>query len=79
MFYAFSECLYGQFGRNCSQFCEGCLLSKCDPVNGLCDNTSICSPGYIHSAYCNIGALYLVYFKISNRYISQTNDLSYQR
>ncbi|VDI07668.1 Hypothetical predicted protein [Mytilus galloprovincialis] len=53
-FNCFEKCPYGQFGRNCSQFCEGCLLSKCDPVNGLCDNTSTCSPGYIHSAYCNI-------------------------
>ncbi|XP_063402882.1 uncharacterized protein LOC134686925 [Mytilus trossulus] len=49
-----SECPYGQFGRNCSQFCEGCFLSMCNPVNGLCDNTSICSPGYIQSAYCNV-------------------------
>ncbi|CAG2257829.1 unnamed protein product [Mytilus edulis] len=47
------KCPKSQFGRNCSQFCHGCFLGKCDPVNGLCDDTSICSPGYIYGAYCN--------------------------
>lgn len=59
----FSECPKSQFGRNCSQFCHGCFLGKCDPVNGLCDDTSICSPGYIYGAYCNRSTFYLVYLK----------------
>ncbi|CAC5388871.1 Tyrosine-protein phosphatase 2,Tyrosine-protein phosphatase corkscrew,Tyrosine-protein phosphatase non-receptor type 6 [Mytilus coruscus] len=53
-FNCYDKCSYGQFGRNCSHFCEGCFLGMCDPVNGLCDNASICSPGYIYGAYCNI-------------------------
>ncbi|CAC5362800.1 unnamed protein product [Mytilus coruscus] len=53
-FNCFEKCPHGQFGRNCSQFCERCFLGMCDPVNGLCDNTSVCSPGYIYGAYCNI-------------------------
>ncbi|XP_071181860.1 neurogenic locus notch homolog protein 2-like [Mytilus edulis] len=47
------ECLNGTFGRNCSEFCAGCLSSMCDPVNGECDNTVSCSPGYLYSEYCN--------------------------
>ncbi|VDI84210.1 Hypothetical predicted protein [Mytilus galloprovincialis] len=47
------ECLNGTFGRNCSEFCAGCLSSMCDPVNGECDDTVSCSPGYLYSEYCN--------------------------
>lgn len=51
----FSECSNGNFGTNCSSFCEGCLHHTCDPVDGLCDNTTICHPGYVHGDYCDTG------------------------
>ncbi|CAG2194766.1 MEGF10_11 [Mytilus edulis] len=47
------ECSNGNFGTNCSSFCEGCLHHTCDPVDGLCDNTTICHPGYVHGDYCD--------------------------
>ncbi|CAC5398621.1 unnamed protein product [Mytilus coruscus] len=49
-----TECSNGQFGRNCSTFCEGCISGLCDPVNGLCDNTTACNPGYEYSKFCDI-------------------------
>ncbi|VDH95845.1 Hypothetical predicted protein, partial [Mytilus galloprovincialis] len=48
------NCPNGQFGRNCSKFCNGCVSSICEPVNGLCDNTTSCNPGYKHTAKCDI-------------------------
>ncbi|CAG2257240.1 MEGF10_11 [Mytilus edulis] len=48
------DCPNGQFGRNCSKFCNGCVSSICEPVNGLCDNTTSCNPGYKHTAKCDI-------------------------
>ncbi|XP_076077726.1 EGF-like and EMI domain-containing protein 1 [Mytilus galloprovincialis] len=47
------KCPYGSFGRNCSGFCEGCISTMCDNVNGLCDNKSSCKPGYAIGEYCN--------------------------
>lgn len=49
----FSECPTGQFGKNCSEFCEGCLSRMCSNVDGLCENTTACNPGYIYEEYCN--------------------------
>ncbi|XP_063398312.1 cell death abnormality protein 1-like [Mytilus trossulus] len=47
------KCSNGKFGTNCLEFCEGCLHHTCDPVDGLCDNTTICHPGYVHGDYCD--------------------------
>ncbi|XP_052071240.1 multiple epidermal growth factor-like domains protein 10 isoform X1 [Mytilus californianus] len=47
------KCPFGQFGKNCSEFCEGCLSQMCDHVNGLCDNSTACRPGYVYDEYCN--------------------------
>ncbi|XP_076114506.1 uncharacterized protein LOC143082356 [Mytilus galloprovincialis] len=47
-------CPNGQFGRNCSGFCEGCVSSMCDHVSGLCDNTTSCNPGYKQTAKCDL-------------------------
>ncbi|VDI60957.1 Hypothetical predicted protein [Mytilus galloprovincialis] len=47
------ECPTGQFGKNCSEFCEGCLSRMCSNVDGLCENTTACNPGYIYEEYCN--------------------------
>ncbi|CAC5355160.1 unnamed protein product [Mytilus coruscus] len=47
-------CPHSKFGKNCSGFCEGCLSRTCYRVNGLCDNTTSCNPGYKYSQYCNI-------------------------
>ncbi|CAC5417493.1 unnamed protein product [Mytilus coruscus] len=47
------ECPDGQFGRNCSQFCNGCISNICDHVNGLCDNSTGCNPGYVYGNFCN--------------------------
>ncbi|CAC5412432.1 PTPRT [Mytilus coruscus] len=48
------DCPNGQFGRNCSRFCKGCVSSICDSVNGLCDNKTSCNPGYEQTETCNI-------------------------
>ncbi|OPL33394.1 hypothetical protein AM593_10031, partial [Mytilus galloprovincialis] len=47
------KCPTGQFGKNCSEFCEGCLSRMCSNVDGLCENTTACNPGYIYEEYCN--------------------------
>ncbi|XP_063399474.1 uncharacterized protein LOC134684090 [Mytilus trossulus] len=47
-------CPNGQFGRNCSRSCNGCVSSMCDYVNGLCDDTTSCNPGYEHTVKCDI-------------------------
>ncbi|VDI77999.1 Hypothetical predicted protein [Mytilus galloprovincialis] len=47
------RCHTGQFGRNCSMLCKGCVSKMCDPDNGLCDITTACNPGYINGKYCN--------------------------
>ncbi|XP_076072679.1 uncharacterized protein LOC143044511 isoform X2 [Mytilus galloprovincialis] len=47
------ECPFGQFGKNCSEFCHGCISQMCDHVNGLCDNSTACKPGYVYDEYCN--------------------------
>lgn len=49
----FSGCTTGQFGRNCSMLCKGCVSRMRDPDNGLCDITTACNPGYIIGKYCN--------------------------
>lgn len=49
------ECPNGQFGKNCSEFCDGCIARMCDHVDGLCDKTSACRSGYKYSQYCNTG------------------------
>lgn len=51
----FSECSSGQFGKNCSEFCQGCISQMCDHVTGLCDNSTACKPGYVYDKYCNTG------------------------
>ncbi|XP_076115922.1 uncharacterized protein LOC143083542 [Mytilus galloprovincialis] len=48
------NCPNGQFGRNCSRSCNGCVSSMCNSVDGLCDNTTSCNPGYEHTNECNI-------------------------
>ncbi|CAC5418182.1 MEGF10_11 [Mytilus coruscus] len=48
------DCPSGQFGRNCSEFCDGCVSSMCDHVSGMCDNTTSCKHGYRYSEYCDI-------------------------
>ncbi|VDI18885.1 Hypothetical predicted protein [Mytilus galloprovincialis] len=47
------ECSFGQFGKNCSEFCHGCISQMCDHVNGICDNSTACKPGYVYDKYCN--------------------------
>ncbi|XP_076115345.1 uncharacterized protein LOC143083059 [Mytilus galloprovincialis] len=47
------ECSIGYFGGNCTEFCGGCLSNSCDPVDGLCNITKACKPGYIGGDYCN--------------------------
>ncbi|CAG2241083.1 unnamed protein product [Mytilus edulis] len=39
--------------KNCKNVCEGCISSMCDPIDGLCYNTSGCEPGYLYDKYCN--------------------------
>ncbi|CAC5417485.1 unnamed protein product [Mytilus coruscus] len=51
---SYEKCPRGQFGRNCSEFCEGCISRTCDPNNGLCDKKTACNPGYVYGKYCNI-------------------------
>ena len=42
--YLIPECLSGQFGENCSQWCGQCKdRARCDPQNGWC--LSGCQPG----------------------------------
>ncbi|XP_052087932.1 multiple epidermal growth factor-like domains protein 10 isoform X2 [Mytilus californianus] len=47
------KCPNGQFGTKCLELCEGCLSYMCDHVDGLCDNTTVCKPGYVYGKYCN--------------------------
>ncbi|XP_063443549.1 multiple epidermal growth factor-like domains protein 10 [Mytilus trossulus] len=47
------KCPLGKFGKNCSEFCEGCISHMCDYVNGICDNSTACKPGYVYDKYCN--------------------------
>ncbi|XP_063443552.1 multiple epidermal growth factor-like domains protein 11 isoform X2 [Mytilus trossulus] len=47
------ECPFGKFGKNCSEFCHGCISHMCDHVNGICDNSTACKPGYVYDKYCN--------------------------
>ncbi|VDI05535.1 tRNA (guanine10-N2)-methyltransferase, partial [Mytilus galloprovincialis] len=48
------ECKSGYFGRNCGEFCGGCISSICDKLDGLCKNITGCNPGYLYEEYCNI-------------------------
>ncbi|CAG2232086.1 PTPRA [Mytilus edulis] len=47
------ECDSGYFGRNCGDFCVGCVSNICDKRAGLCKNTTGCEPGYLYEDYCN--------------------------
>ncbi|XP_071169615.1 cell death abnormality protein 1-like [Mytilus edulis] len=47
------KCPNSQFGRNCSEICEGCISKLCDHVDGLCDDKTVCEPGYVIGEYCN--------------------------
>lgn len=49
------ECPTGRFGTNCTHFCDGCISNMCDHVDGFCDNTTVCNPGYVYGDYCNKG------------------------
>ncbi|CAC5376554.1 unnamed protein product [Mytilus coruscus] len=49
----FLECSSGNFGENCTDYCWGCLSNLCDPLDGLCNITTACSPGYTDGEYCN--------------------------
>ncbi|XP_071132256.1 uncharacterized protein [Mytilus edulis] len=46
-------CVNGNFGTNCSNFCDGCLSFKCNRVDGLCDDKNACNAGYVFGDYCN--------------------------
>ncbi|XP_071132277.1 uncharacterized protein [Mytilus edulis] len=46
------KCPNGQFGILCSKFCNGCISNMCDHVDGLCENTTVCNPGYVYEKYC---------------------------
>ncbi|CAC5418190.1 PTPRT [Mytilus coruscus] len=48
------NCPNGQFGRNCSGFCDGCISKLCHHVNGLCENSTSCDPGYKYSSHCDM-------------------------
>ncbi|XP_052067767.1 multiple epidermal growth factor-like domains protein 6 [Mytilus californianus] len=47
------ECDVGYFGINCSQTCFGCISNQCDKVNGVCNNSSECKPGFVKGQNCN--------------------------
>ncbi|XP_052063948.1 protein draper-like [Mytilus californianus] len=47
------ECDVGYFGINCSQICFGCISNQCDKVNGVCNNSSGCKPGFVKGQNCN--------------------------
>lgn len=52
----FSECNSGYYGRNCGEFCGGCISNLCDTFDGLCTNTTGCQAGYLYEEYCNKSA-----------------------
>ncbi|CAC5385841.1 unnamed protein product [Mytilus coruscus] len=47
------ECENGKFGFSCLESCDGCLAKSCNPVTGVCKDTSTCNPGYVYGQYCN--------------------------
>ncbi|CAG2229408.1 unnamed protein product [Mytilus edulis] len=47
------ECESGNFGRNCGEYCGGCISNICDKLDGLCTNTTGCEPGFLYEDYCN--------------------------
>ncbi|XP_063398995.1 platelet endothelial aggregation receptor 1-like [Mytilus trossulus] len=47
------DCESGNFGRNCGEFCGGCISNICDKLDGFCTNTTGCEPGFLYEDYCN--------------------------
>ena len=61
------ECSLGSYGYNCNQLCDGCLSDSCDNKNGVCTNTTGCTPGrqHVDPWKCDIGMNTIYYVCIA--------------